>query len=292
MGNPLASILLLEGLSDRVEWKHTEVLLYLLCYQEVIAQSFSGADSSQEEDEDQIQEPPASQQQHTTELLLGVITGPRLTERATVGAVLCFVLSNQSGKSCSFKNTTKLSVGTAKVNLGLETGKYLGRETPGHLKTVPVQTCAFKKKHNSLIMHQVLFFVLTVPSSVCVLSLLYWSVAFHCNVLVFLIKQWSSCVFAVVRGEDSCQSSHWDVVFRPLKIGAHVEACHYPYTHTHTPQKCSRPIVQHKCSCDNWTQVSTHCTCASLTILWQQSEKPVAAGKNTPNTVKNVSPGL
>lgn len=34
---------------------------YLFCYQEVIAESFSCADGSQEEDKDQIQEPPAKQ---------------------------------------------------------------------------------------------------------------------------------------------------------------------------------------------------------------------------------------
>lgn len=43
----------------------TERAVYLFCYQEVIAQSFSGADGPQEEDEDQIQEPPVGHQQYT-----------------------------------------------------------------------------------------------------------------------------------------------------------------------------------------------------------------------------------
>lgn len=42
----------------------TERAVYLFCYQEVIAQSFSGADGPQEEDEDQIQEPPVGHQQY------------------------------------------------------------------------------------------------------------------------------------------------------------------------------------------------------------------------------------
>ena len=40
--------------------------VYLFCDQEVIAQSFSGADGPQEEGKDQIQEPPAGHQQYTT----------------------------------------------------------------------------------------------------------------------------------------------------------------------------------------------------------------------------------
>ncbi len=42
-------------------------VVYLFCYQEVITQSFSGADGPQEEDKDQIQEPPVGHQQSNTQ---------------------------------------------------------------------------------------------------------------------------------------------------------------------------------------------------------------------------------
>lgn len=58
-GNPLTSPLLLSPSLNRVERE-----VYLFCYQEVITQSFSGADGPQEEDKDQIQEPPVGHQQY------------------------------------------------------------------------------------------------------------------------------------------------------------------------------------------------------------------------------------
>lgn len=64
VGNPQTMPPQLEGLCYMAGWKQRGV--YLLCYQEVIAESFSGANGPQEEDKDQIQEPPAGHRQYTT----------------------------------------------------------------------------------------------------------------------------------------------------------------------------------------------------------------------------------
>lgn len=42
----------------------------------------------------------------------------------------------------------------------------------------------------------------------------------------------------VIRSKDSCQCSHRDVMFRPLEVWAHVEACHDPCTHKRTHRVC------------------------------------------------------
>lgn len=50
------------------------------------------------------------------------------------------------------------------------------------------------------------------------------------------------CRAVVVRGKDSCQCSHRDVMFRPLEVWAHVEACHDPCTHKHTHMYVAKTI--------------------------------------------------
>lgn len=56
------------------------------------------------------------------------------------------------------------------------------------------------------------------------------STAGRLHSFVFFCVVWG----VVIRSKDSCQCSHRDVMFRPLEVWAHVEACHDPCTHKHT----------------------------------------------------------